>query len=205
MIALKNLECVITSAKSGKIWSISGLNAAVLYSTGTWLLYLPCTWSIGLAAGPGCLPDLAMLTLFGTGAVLMRGAGCTINDMWDRDFDRKVPGQSRVPVACPRGHGPHQLPRSAIGIPRAGTDRLFIPYLCRYPGQLTGPLPAETSPSFRPSSSWGGSSQLHLASYSALIITGTGHRETCSFIGTKSTSGNTQMVNVYLFTAKLCF
>jgi hypothetical protein len=31
-----------------------------------------------------------MLTLFGAGAVLMRGAGCTINDMWDRDFDRKV-------------------------------------------------------------------------------------------------------------------
>lgn len=57
---------------------------------GTWLLYLPCTWSIGLAAEPGCLPDLHMLALFGTGALLMRGAGCTINDMWDRDFDKKV-------------------------------------------------------------------------------------------------------------------
>lgn len=57
---------------------------------GTWLLYLPCTWSIGLAADPGCLPDLHMLALFGTGAMLMRGAGCTINDMWDRDFDKKV-------------------------------------------------------------------------------------------------------------------
>jgi len=31
-----------------------------------------------------------MLTLFGAGAVLMRGAGCTINDMWDKDLDRKV-------------------------------------------------------------------------------------------------------------------
>ncbi|RLW00877.1 hypothetical protein DV515_00008533 [Chloebia gouldiae] len=48
---------------------------------GTWLLYLPCTWSIGLAAAPGCLPDWRMLSLFGVGAVLMRGAGCTINDM----------------------------------------------------------------------------------------------------------------------------
>nr|XP_023657019.1 4-hydroxybenzoate polyprenyltransferase, mitochondrial [Paramormyrops kingsleyae]XP_023657028.1 4-hydroxybenzoate polyprenyltransferase, mitochondrial [Paramormyrops kingsleyae]XP_023657036.1 4-hydroxybenzoate polyprenyltransferase, mitochondrial [Paramormyrops kingsleyae] len=67
---------------------------------GTWLLYLPCTWSIGLAAGPGCLPDLAMLTLFGTGAVLMRGAGCTINDMWDRDFDRKVSRTADRPIAC---------------------------------------------------------------------------------------------------------
>ncbi len=57
---------------------------------GTWLLYLPCTWSIGLAADPGCLPDLRMLALFGVGALLMRGAGCTINDMWDKDFDKKV-------------------------------------------------------------------------------------------------------------------
>lgn len=57
---------------------------------GTWLLYLPCTWSIALASDPGCLPHLGMLSLFGTGALLMRGAGCTINDMWDRDFDKKV-------------------------------------------------------------------------------------------------------------------
>ena len=57
---------------------------------GTWLLYLPCTWSIALASSPGSLPDLKMLTLFGIGAVVMRGAGCTINDMWDVDFDKKV-------------------------------------------------------------------------------------------------------------------
>jgi len=31
-----------------------------------------------------------MLALFGTGALLMRGAGCTINDMWDKDFDKQV-------------------------------------------------------------------------------------------------------------------
>lgn len=57
---------------------------------GTWLLYLPCTWSIGLAAAPGSLPDLHLLALFGLGALVMRGAGCTINDMWDVDFDKKV-------------------------------------------------------------------------------------------------------------------
>ncbi|XP_071339738.1 4-hydroxybenzoate polyprenyltransferase, mitochondrial [Trachinotus anak] len=66
---------------------------------GTWLLYLPCTWSIGLAADPGCLPDLGMLTLFGTGALLMRGAGCTINDMWDKDFDKKVSRTATRPIA----------------------------------------------------------------------------------------------------------
>ncbi|XP_078533622.1 4-hydroxybenzoate polyprenyltransferase, mitochondrial [Lissotriton helveticus] len=67
---------------------------------GTWLLYLPCTWSIGLAAESGCLPDLGMLALFGTGAVLMRGAGCTINDMWDRDYDKKVERTASRPIAA---------------------------------------------------------------------------------------------------------
>uniref|UniRef100_A0A8D0H3I3 4-hydroxybenzoate polyprenyltransferase, mitochondrial n=1 Tax=Sphenodon punctatus TaxID=8508 RepID=A0A8D0H3I3_SPHPU len=67
---------------------------------GTWLLYLPCTWSIGLAAEPGCLPDWYMLSLFGTGAVLMRGAGCTINDMWDRDYDKKVTRTANRPIAA---------------------------------------------------------------------------------------------------------
>lgn len=66
---------------------------------GTWLLYLPGTWSIGLAADPGCLPDLGMLALFGVGALLMRGAGCTINDMWDKDFDKKVLRTATRPIA----------------------------------------------------------------------------------------------------------
>ena len=57
---------------------------------GTWLLFLPCTWSISMAAEPGHLPDLKMLALFGTGSVILRSAGCIINDMWDTDFDRRV-------------------------------------------------------------------------------------------------------------------
>ncbi|CAH0550290.1 unnamed protein product [Brassicogethes aeneus] len=57
---------------------------------GSWLLFWPCGWAIGSAAVPGCIPDLYMLALFGTGAFVMRGAGCTINDMWDRDIDAKV-------------------------------------------------------------------------------------------------------------------
>uniref|UniRef100_A0A7M4F440 4-hydroxybenzoate polyprenyltransferase, mitochondrial n=2 Tax=Crocodylus porosus TaxID=8502 RepID=A0A7M4F440_CROPO len=66
---------------------------------GTWLLYLPCTWSIGLAAEPGCFPDWYMLSLFGAGAVLMRGAGCTINDMWDQEYDKKVTRTASRPIA----------------------------------------------------------------------------------------------------------
>ncbi|ENN72819.1 hypothetical protein HUJ04_013386 [Dendroctonus ponderosae] len=57
---------------------------------GSWLLYWPVSWGIASAASPGCIPDLYLLTLCGLGAVVMRGAGCTINDMWDRDIDAKV-------------------------------------------------------------------------------------------------------------------
>ncbi|KMQ92574.1 para-hydroxybenzoate-- mitochondrial [Lasius niger] len=55
---------------------------------GSWLLFWPCGWSIAMAAPVGALPDLQMLALFGTGAFIMRGAGCTINDMWDQDIDK---------------------------------------------------------------------------------------------------------------------
>ena len=41
---------------------------------------------------------LAYLSLFGVGAFVMRGAGCTINDMWDRNLDKGV-GES--PPALP--------------------------------------------------------------------------------------------------------
>jgi len=57
---------------------------------GSWLLFWPSSWGIASAGVPGCFPDLYMLALFGTGALVMRGAGCTINDMWDRDIDAKV-------------------------------------------------------------------------------------------------------------------
>lgn len=61
-----------------------------LFFLGSWLLYWPCGWSIALAAEPGGFPDWNMLALFGAGAFIMRGAGCTINDLWDRDIDGKV-------------------------------------------------------------------------------------------------------------------
>lgn len=57
---------------------------------GTWLLLWPCWWSIALAAPAGTWPDLWLLVLFGIGALVMRGAGCTFNDIVDRDFDSRV-------------------------------------------------------------------------------------------------------------------
>ncbi|XP_014677154.1 PREDICTED: 4-hydroxybenzoate polyprenyltransferase, mitochondrial-like isoform X1 [Priapulus caudatus] len=67
--------------------------------TGTWLLYWPCAWSIALAAAPGQLPDLYLLVLFGAGSLIMRGAGCIVNDMWDQDIDRKVARTKGRPLA----------------------------------------------------------------------------------------------------------
>ena len=55
---------------------------------GTWLLLFPGWWGIALA-GPGW-PNPALLALFALGAVVMRGAGCTLNDIADREFDGKV-------------------------------------------------------------------------------------------------------------------
>lgn len=55
---------------------------------GTWLLLLPGWWSIALAGDRW--PDLWTLALFAAGALVMRGAGCTINDIADRDIDARV-------------------------------------------------------------------------------------------------------------------
>jgi 4-hydroxybenzoate polyprenyltransferase len=77
---------------------------------GSWLLLLPCWWSVALAAD--IAHDLGRLplniALFFIGAFVMRGAGCTWNDITDRDLDamvertrsRPIPaGQVSVPQA----------------------------------------------------------------------------------------------------------
>jgi 4-hydroxybenzoate polyprenyltransferase len=67
------------------------------------LLLLPCWWSAALAADvAGTIPNLAHLVLFLIGAVAMRGAGCTFNDIVDRDIDRKVERTRERPVASGR-------------------------------------------------------------------------------------------------------
>jgi len=65
---------------------------------GSYLLYAPCTWSIALAANP--LPDVKIMTLFGIGSVIMRSAGCVINDMWDSEYDKKVARTLTRPIAA---------------------------------------------------------------------------------------------------------
>ena len=65
---------------------------------GGWLLFLPGLWSILLAEVP--LADTGRLVaLFLIGAFVMRGAGCVVNDMWDRDLDRQVERTAGRPLA----------------------------------------------------------------------------------------------------------
>lgn len=67
---------------------------------GSWLLLLPCWWSAALAAGiAGNLGPLPLvLALFFVGAFSMRGAGCTWNDITDRNLDAKVERTRSRPI-----------------------------------------------------------------------------------------------------------
>jgi 4-hydroxybenzoate polyprenyltransferase len=65
---------------------------------GAWLLFLPGLWSLALTARGARLAWL--VALFATGSVLMRAAGCVVNDMWDRDLDRKVTRTAARPLAA---------------------------------------------------------------------------------------------------------
>lgn len=55
---------------------------------GTWLTLLPCLAALVQAANG--LPTVFRLIIFSLGALLMRGIGCTFNDIFDRNFDSKV-------------------------------------------------------------------------------------------------------------------
>ncbi len=66
---------------------------------GSWLLLLPCWWSVGLAGiRAGMLPNVWHLVLFFIGAFAMRGAGCTWNDLVDRDLDARVERTRSRPI-----------------------------------------------------------------------------------------------------------
>jgi 4-hydroxybenzoate polyprenyltransferase len=68
---------------------------------GTWLLLLPCWWGLALAIlhdGQARLFDLWIFIGCALGAFLMRGAGCTWNDITDRDFDGAVARTRSRPI-----------------------------------------------------------------------------------------------------------
>ena len=68
---------------------------------GTWLLLLPCWWGLLLAAaaaGRFGLAELWIMVGCGFGAWLMRGAGCTWNDITDREYDAQVARTASRPI-----------------------------------------------------------------------------------------------------------
>ena len=85
---------------------------------GTWLLVWPGWWAIALAGALTAgapdtrpwfgLPDLILLALFGIGALAMRGAGCTYNDIVDRKIDAQVERTRGRPI-----------PSGAVSVPVA--------------------------------------------------------------------------------------
>lgn len=72
--------------------------------TGTYYLFFPCLFSTLLAA-PSTVPTATPLSVVGTsllflsGALIMRGAGCSINDLWDRNLDPHVTRTRLRPIA----------------------------------------------------------------------------------------------------------
>ena len=83
---------------------------------GSWLLLLPCWWSAALAAAVahdlGRLP--LTLALFFVGAFVMRGAGCTWNDITDRDLDALVERTRSRPI-----------PAGQVSVPQAAAFRVI--------------------------------------------------------------------------------
>ena len=88
---------------------------------GTWLVLFPCWWSLALATNNWApTPDvlgktLWLYLLFGIGAIVMRGAGCTFNDITDRKFDAKVARTADRPI-----------PSGAVSVPQAVLFMIFL-------------------------------------------------------------------------------
>ncbi len=71
---------------------------------GAWLLMFPGWWALAMAdlASARALPNLWVLLLFLVGAVIMRGAGCTYNDIIDRNYDGSVARTASRPIPSGR-------------------------------------------------------------------------------------------------------
>lgn len=66
---------------------------------GVWLTLFPAYWSMTLAAGGLAVDQIPLYLLFLCGAILIRAAGCVINDLWDRELDKSVARTAVRPLA----------------------------------------------------------------------------------------------------------
>ncbi|HEY2620879.1 MAG TPA: 4-hydroxybenzoate octaprenyltransferase [Acetobacteraceae bacterium] len=85
-------------ARLPRPWLPYLLLARVDRPIGVWLLFLPGLWGI-LLSGPAARDAVRLIVLFAIGALVMRAAGCVVNDLWDRDIDRMVARTAARPLA----------------------------------------------------------------------------------------------------------
>ena len=85
-------------ARLPRSWLPYLLLARVDRPIGVWLLFLPGLWGI-LLSRPSPHEAARLIVLFAIGAVVMRAAGCVVNDLWDRDIDRRVARTAARPLA----------------------------------------------------------------------------------------------------------
>jgi 4-hydroxybenzoate polyprenyltransferase len=85
-------------ARLPSVWRPYVLLARLDRPIGAWLLFLPGLWGI-LLGRPSGGEAVRLVILFGIGAVVMRSAGCVVNDLWDRDIDRRVARTAGRPLA----------------------------------------------------------------------------------------------------------
>jgi 4-hydroxybenzoate polyprenyltransferase len=95
-------------ARLPRPWQPYLLLARVDRPIGTWLLFLPGLWGILLVRAPAA-ETIRLVTLFAVGSLVMRAAGCVVNDLWDRDIDRKVTRTIGRPLASGALHPRHAL------------------------------------------------------------------------------------------------
>ena len=107
--------------------------------TGTYYLFLPCLFST-LFAAPLTIPItppltvVATSTLFFAGALIMRGAGCTINDLWDRNLDPHVARTRLRPIARGAISVRQAIPFLGIQLLTGLGVLLQFPYECLFYG-----------------------------------------------------------------------
>ena len=93
---MNGLNHTITGSKLSAIAELIRLQRQY----GTLLLVLPTLWSLFIASDG--MPEPMLLVVFMVGSFLMRSAGCVINDIADRRFDREVERTRNRPLACGR-------------------------------------------------------------------------------------------------------
>lgn len=91
---------------------------------GICLLLWPILWALWIA-GEG-FPPVQLIAIFVLGVVVMRAAGCVINDIWDRDLDKKVPRTQQRPLAAGTLSVQEAIGAAAMLLIAAGTLALYL-------------------------------------------------------------------------------